>query len=154
MHRLPIQRVVLLPGKKVFLMINSIKARHSVFKAEWTGFVLFGYFLFVPGIAHAQMISDFINNLWLNTSIIPMTIDTLAYITGLFALYSGLMALKQTTQEPAKNPIKNAVIRLIIAATLISLPRTITVVTRSMNNGSLSAMPNVTPTTLMTGIPP
>lgn len=91
-------------------------------------------------------------NLIKNSTFIPMTIELLAYIMGLFAIYSGIVAMKEVTQEPGKKSIKPVIIRFLIAAALIALPRTIITVTKSMGNDDLTAMPQLERTRLMQGL--
>lgn len=100
----------------------------------------------------ADTVHALILNLYQNATFIPITIELLAYIAGLFAIYSGIVALKETSQEPGKKPLRPAIIRFMIAAALIALPRTVITVTKSMGNSEYDNMPALQPTQLMQGI--
>jgi glycerol uptake facilitator-like aquaporin len=100
-----------------------------------TGFLLFT-FLAHPALAQSN-VKNVIEDLDRGTRYMPETLELVAYLMGLFCLYSAIVALKEFSQEPEKKPFKPALIRFIIAAMLIALPQTIKTV---MN--SFSANPN------------
>jgi hypothetical protein len=103
------------------------KAR-TTFIARYCGAgFLFSYFLTFPFGAFAQNDTVFTvtRRLDNNANYLPETLEIVAYLLGLFCLYSAIMALKEFSQEPEKKPFKPALIRFIIAGMLIALPQTI-----------------------------
>lgn len=127
------------------------KAR-SVFIARYIGAgFLLSYFWTIPAYAQNSSIKDVTGTLDGNTVYIPETLEIIAYISGLFCLFSAIMALKEFSQEPEKKPFKPALIRFIIAAMLIALPQTIRTTIKTIGS-SPNSMPMMNRPSLIQGL--
>jgi hypothetical protein len=100
-----------------------------------------------PALAQIENVIVGLDN---SASYMPEIMELIAYMLGLFALYSGIVALKETSQEPGKKSIRPAIIRLGIAAMLIALPRTIDLITESAG-AKTTLMPKMGRPSLMSG---
>ena len=133
--------------------IHKARSTSLIFKALAAGFVfLLILFDIDPAFCQVVTASDVIYNLNGATKYMPETIEIVAYICGLYAIYSGILALKETSQKPGEKPIKPAIIRFIAAACLIALPRMVLSTTKNIGVDDLSQGPLVKKTTLMKGL--
>lgn len=119
-------------------------------KARWpevSAFLVAGFFFFAflinPAFAQQDDLGVFIWRLDEATISMPEFMELLAYLMGLFCLYSAVMALKEYSQEPEKKPLKPALIRFIIAAMLIALPQSVRTITNSFGASTMN-MPTLT----------
>jgi hypothetical protein len=89
--------------------------------SNFTGFIsgLMGTLTsFVP----AQDFNQVLSNIMVSMEGIPAFIAALAYICGLIMGVWGLSALKAHIENPQQNPIKEAVVRLLIGGALFAIP--------------------------------
>jgi hypothetical protein len=109
-------------------MINKARLLNGLFRPFTAGLA---FFVLCVSAAHAQSVGNVIVRMDTSTNAMPNFFELLAYISGLFALFSGVIALRDSSQKPGEKPLRPAIIRFIIAAMLIALPRTVATVTTS-----------------------
>ena len=117
-------------------MMNRQKARalKPFTRRFGAGFLLFATLIAAAHPALAVNAGGVIRNLDNSTLHMPSAIEFVAYVVGIFCLYSGIVAMKELSQEPGKKSIRPVVIRFMIAAMLIALPRTIVMVSKTLGN--------------------
>lgn len=130
------------------------KARTALITRYCGAGFLFAYVLTLPFLAQAQTDTVFTvtRRLDNNANYLPETLEIIAYLLGLFCLYSAIMALKEFSQEPEKKPFKPALIRFIIAAMLIALPQTIKTVMQSYGANPMGMPTSLSRPTLIEGL--
>jgi hypothetical protein len=66
---------------------------------------------------------------------IPALISAISYVLALIFAVSGLIKIKEHVESPDQTPVRESVIRLLVAGALISLPTVFTAMTTLINGG-------------------
>jgi hypothetical protein len=82
--------------------------------------------------AFAQQLSDTVNNLSDNISVIPILLNYAAYIIGIALLIAGFSKLKAHVDNPGQTPIKDGLGRIAAGILFLSLPFVVTLARDTM----------------------
>ncbi len=86
----------------------------------------------------AQEVNDIAKNITTSSEKLPGLVSALSYLLALVLAVSGLFKLKDHVENPAQNPLRNAIIRLLVAGALLALPIIYEAMATAINGGTLT----------------
>ena len=111
-------------------------------KSHLLGLGLAVSLMVLPEVAHANGIAGMGNQLRDQIGSLTDLIGAASFIVGLVFGASGLMKFKQHSENPQGTPISHAMVRILVAGALISLPSILGTSVGTLFSGSVNMTDN------------